>query len=102
MIPADRIVSELTRLFGEDATLLTQTYVQTLSALQQMALAASLENEAHTLHRVPALAQVYASEAIVYREVARELRGATTRIKDILDGVTVVAPNREAETPCNS
>lgn len=101
MIPADRIVSELSRLFGEDATLLTQTYVQTLSALQQMALAASRENDGHTLRCVPALTQVYASEAAVYREVARELRRATARIKDILDGVTVAAI-REGETSCNS
>lgn len=102
MIPADRIVSELTRLFGEDATLLTQTYVQTLSALYQMALTATSENADRSSHRVPALAQVYASEALVYRGVARELRGATARIKDILDGATVVAATHEGEMPCNS
>lgn len=102
MNPTDQLERELGRLFGEDAVLMSQTYVQTLRALHAMAVCASEQNAGRAREGLPTLVHVYASEAIVFADVARELRRATARIKDILDGVTTPPPALQGENPCSS
>lgn len=74
MIPTNTSERELTGLFGEDAELAPQTYVQTMRALHQMAVSASEENVNRSQRGSPALAHIYAREAVVFANVAQELR----------------------------
>ncbi len=93
---------ELSNLFGEDAVLMNQTYLQTMQVLHAMALAASEQNASRARSGTPALAQVYVGEAQVFSDVAQELRRATTRITDILDGVTPSSCATKGANRCNS
>ncbi len=102
MIPTDTLERELTGLFGEDAELATQTYVQTMRALHQMAVSASEENVNRSQNGAPALAHIYAREAVVFASVAQELRRATARVKDLLDGYTLTTTIEKGSSRCNS
>ncbi len=102
MIPTDTLERELSTLFGEDAELTTQTYVQTMRALHQMAISASEENVNRSQNGTPALAPIYAREAVVFASVAQELRRATARVKDLLDGYTLTTTIEKGNSRCNS
>ena len=102
MISMDRLTRALIELFGEDAALTTQTYVQTMRALHAMAVAAGEQNTNRARQGLPALAYVYAGEADAFADVAQELRRATARVNDILDGVISSSPTGEGEDECNS
>ncbi len=101
MISTDRLTRELSQVFGENAVLTNQTYVQTLQVLHAMALSASAQNATQAVRGSPALASVYADEAAVFSAVAQELRRTTARIQDILDGVTAPPSTQEGASLCN-
>ncbi len=102
MIPTDTLERELTTLFGEDAELATQTYVQTIRALHQMAVSASEENVNRSQNGTPALTPIYAREAVVFASLAQELRRATARVRDLLDGETLTISLEKGNQRCNS
>lgn len=102
MINRDALERELVRFFGEDASLASTMYLETLQVLQQLALSAQGQNTAWSANKNPSLAKVFTLEADVFSEVARELRRATARIKDTLDGFTSCPRGGEGNPPCNS
>ena len=80
---------ELARLFGEDAELASNTYLQMLRVLRNLALCASEEN-ARLAQQYPTLAQVYTRESEVFEHVAQELRRAATKIEETLAGTALI------------
>ena len=90
MVHEDELKRELLRLFGEDAAFTSDLYLRTLRVLEQIALDANARNASWGQRATgDTLKGVYAREAAVFAEVARELARSTARIKDVLDGVTV-------------
>ncbi len=102
MIPTDTVGTKLAGIFGDEAELVSQTYVQTMRALQEMAVMASEQNVTRSQEGSPALADVYAREAVMFASVAQELRHATDRVRDLLDGVTLTTVFEKGNHLCNS
>jgi hypothetical protein len=102
MIPTDTVGTKLAGIFGQEAELVSQTYVQTMRALQEMAVLASEQNVTRSQQVSPALADIYAREAVMFASLAQELRHATDRVRDLLDGVTLTTVFEKGRYPCNS
>ncbi len=102
MIPSDTVGTKLAGIFGDEAELVSQTYVQTMRALQEMAVLASEQNVTRSQQGSPALSDIYAREAVMFASVAQELRHATDRVRDLLDGVTLTTVFEKGNHPCNS
>jgi hypothetical protein len=73
-LDTNRLAGKELVMFGEDAALTNRTCPQTMHALHQRADLASEQNAGHVHRGTPALALVYAGEAVVFSEVATGLR----------------------------